>query len=61
MISFLGVVWLLDPGVEPHEGEWPGGYWWRSRPYGPPPPVMSWKATNFAELLAEKFRREFSR
>jgi hypothetical protein len=59
VISFLGLVWLLDPGVEPHEGEWPGGYWSSSPRFGPP--VMSWRAANFAELLAEKFRREFSR
>jgi hypothetical protein len=59
--SFLGVVWLLDPGALPHQGEWPGGYWSLSRPYGPGPPVMSWTATNFAELLAEKLRHQFSR
>jgi hypothetical protein len=61
VISFLGVVWLLDPGVEPHEGEWPGGCWLLSRPYGPGAPFVSWSATNFAELMAEKLRRELSR
>jgi hypothetical protein len=60
LISFLGVVWLLDPGALPDEGEWPGGYCLPSPPYGPQLTV-TWRATNFAELLAEKFRRELSR
>jgi hypothetical protein len=53
VISFVRALWLLDPGVLPHEGEWPGCYWleWRA--------VMSWRGTNFAELLAEKFRASF--
>ncbi len=55
VISFPRLCWMLDPGVEPHDGEWPGGYLLYS------PLNMSWCATNFAELLAEKFRRERSR
>jgi hypothetical protein len=42
--------WLLDPGAEPHDGEWPAGCWaaWH--------PAMSWQAPNFAELMARELR-----
>jgi hypothetical protein len=42
--------WLLDPGAEPHDGEWPAGRWaaWQ--------PAMSWTATSFAELMARELR-----
>ena len=42
--------WLLDPGPDAHEGEWPGGCWasWN--------PAMSWTATSFADLMAEELR-----
>jgi hypothetical protein len=42
--------WLLDPGADPHEGEWPAGCWasWHD--------AMSWEATNFAELMASELR-----
>jgi hypothetical protein len=42
--------WLLDPGAEPHDGEWPAGRWaaWQ--------PAMSWTATSFAELIARELR-----
>ncbi len=42
--------WLLDPGAEPHQGEWPAGRWagWQ--------PAMEWTAASFAELMASEFR-----
>jgi hypothetical protein len=42
--------WLVDPGAEPHEGEWPAGCWASSNP------AMEWDAANFAELMAEALR-----
>lgn len=43
-----GATWLLDPGPEPHSGEWPGGRWagWN--------PAMAWTAGSFAELMAHE-------
>jgi hypothetical protein len=42
--------WLLDPGPEPHDGEWPAGCWaaWN--------PAMNWSAASFAELMVEELR-----
>jgi hypothetical protein len=41
--------WLLDPGPDPHSGEWPGGRWagWN--------PAMEWSAQSFAELMQQEF------
>jgi hypothetical protein len=38
-------IWLLDPGDQPHSGEWPGGSWasWN--------PAMDWTAESFADLM----------
>lgn len=49
-ISSLGdaATWLLDPGPEPHSGEWPGGCWagWN--------PAMDWTASSFADLMSQE-------
>jgi hypothetical protein len=41
--------WLLDPGPEPHAGEWPGGRWagWN--------PAMQWTTASFADLMVQEF------
>jgi hypothetical protein len=41
--------WLLDPGPDPHPGEWPGGRWagWN--------PAMEWSAESFADLMQQEF------
>lgn len=37
---------LLDPGAEPHHGEWPGGDWSSHNP------AMDWSSVSFAQLLS---------
>ena len=38
-------IWLLDPGEQPHDGEWPAGRWasWS--------PAMEWQADSFEGLM----------
>src|SRR5947207_1501992 len=42
-------VWVLDPGGDNHDGEWPGGRWasWA-------PGSVNWKAETFAELMRKE-------
>jgi hypothetical protein len=42
--------WLLDPGDEPHQQEWPGGRWASFNP------GMNWTANSFADLMQREFQ-----
>jgi hypothetical protein len=45
-----GDTWALDPGADPHAGEWPAGGWSEASP------GWAWDAANFAELMADAMR-----
>jgi hypothetical protein len=42
-------LFLLDPGADPHDGEWPAGRWasWN--------PGMEWTAKSFGELMQQEY------
>jgi hypothetical protein len=50
VVNGHGDLWLLDPGPEPHAGEWPATCWDESCP------EFSWDVQNFAQLMAEELR-----